>query len=190
MKVLGIAGSPRFGGNSDKLLERAISGAVEIGAETEVVRLCDLRISPCIECHGCDDTGVCVQADDMILLYEKLIEADRLFIASPIFFMGLPAQVKAPIDRCQCIWIRKYKMGETIGKGREFRKGFLMCVGGSPNPEKFVGAVKTVKAFLATLDITYDKELMVAGVDELGAVKKHPTALEDARRMGMEIVEG
>lgn len=188
LKVLGIMGSPRFGGNSDLLLDSALKGAKEGGAEIEKIRLCDLDISPCSECHGCDETGECIQNDDMQLLYPKLIEADRLFLASPIFFMGLSAQTKAFIDRCQCIWIRRYKLKQTIGKGREFRKGFFMSVGGSKSPEKFFGAVRTVKAFFASLDFTYEKELLIAGIDEKGAVANHPTALDEAMKIGGELV--
>jgi len=188
IKVLGIMGSPRYGGNSDILLDAALKGAKEGGAEVEKIRICDLKISPCLECHSCDETGECVQQDDMQLLYSKLIEADRLYLVSPIFFMGISAQTKAMIDRCQCIWVRKYKLKQTIGKGREFRKGFFMSVGGSKNPEKFIGAVKTVKAFFATLDFTYEKELLIAGVDEKGAIAKHPSALDEAMKAGRELV--
>jgi len=190
IKVLGIMGSPRYEGNSDSLLDSALKGAKESGAEIEKIRLCDLNISPCSECHSCDETGECIQNDDMQILYPKLIETDRLYLASPIFFMGISAQTKAMIDRCQCIWVRRYKLKQTIGKGREFRKGFFISVGGSKNPEKFIGAVKTVKAFFASLDFTYEKELLIAGVDEKGAIANHPTALDEARKIGEEIVKG
>ncbi|UCE72884.1 MAG: flavodoxin family protein [Methanomassiliicoccales archaeon] len=188
MKVLGISGSPRLGGNSDLLLESALKGAKEAGAEVEKIRICELNISPCTECHGCDETGECIQEDDMQMLYPKPMEADRLFLASPIFFMGISAQLKAMIDRCQCIWVRKYKLNQTIGKGREHRKGFFMSVGGSKNPEKFVGAVKVVRSFFATLDITYEKELLVTGVDDKGAIKNHPSALKEALKIGGDMV--
>jgi multimeric flavodoxin WrbA len=116
-------GSPRYGGNSDMLLDSALKGAKEGGANIEKIRICDLKISPCIECHGCDDTGKCIVDDGMQTLYPKLVETDRLFLASPIFFMGVSAQTKALVDRCQCIWVRKYILKQIIGKGREYRKG-------------------------------------------------------------------
>lgn len=189
LKVLGIMGSPRYGGNSEMLLDSALKGAEEGGGKIEKVRVCDLKIAPCIECHGCDDTGECIVEDGMQTLYPKLVEADRLILASPIFFMGVSAQTKALVDRCQCIWVRKYVLKQTIGNGRENRKGFFIAVGGSNNPEKFVGAQKTIRAFFATLDITYEKELLIAGVDEMGGILKHPSALDDAKRIGKELVE-
>lgn len=170
------------------LLDAALNAAQEKGEEVEKVRLCELDFEACRECHGCDKTGECTVDDDMQKIYPKLIEADRIFLASPIFFMGVSAQTKAMIDRCQCIWVRKYKLNQTIGKGREHRKGLFMAVGGSSNTEKFIAPIKVIRAVFATLDVTYEKELLVAGVDEKGAISKHPSALEDARRIGGEIV--
>jgi multimeric flavodoxin WrbA len=182
MRVLGILGSPRSDGNSEMLLDAALDRAKEKGAEVEKIRLCELNFEACRECHGCDKTGECIVEDDMQKIYPKLIDADRIFLATPIFFMGVSAQTKAMIDRCQCIWVRKYKLDQTIGKGREHRKGFLMAVGGSSNPEKFIAPIKVVRAFFATLDVTY------AGVDEKGAISQHPSAIKDAKRAGEEIV--
>jgi multimeric flavodoxin WrbA len=188
MKVLGILGSPRSAGNSEMLLDAALKGAQEKGAEVEKIRLCELDFEACRECHGCDETGECIVKDDMQMIYPKLIDADMIFLATPIFFMGVSAQTKAMIDRCQCLWVRNYKLNQTIGKGREHRKGFFMTVGGSSNPEKFIAPVKVVRALFATLDVTYDKELLVAGVDKKGAISQHPSALDDAKRIGGEIV--
>lgn len=188
MKLLGILGSPRANGNSETLLDAALEGAKEAGAEIEKIRLCDLKYEACRECHGCDETGECIVLDDMQKLYPKLIECDRLILASPVFFMGISAQTKAAIDRCQCLWVRKYKLGQTIGKGREYRKGFFLTVGGSPNPEKFIAPVKVTRAFFATLDVVYDKELLVAGVDALGEMSKNPSKIEESRDLGMNLV--
>jgi multimeric flavodoxin WrbA len=181
MKVLGILGSPRLNGNSEIMLDAALDGARKNGAEIEKIRLCELNFEPCRECHGCDETGECIVEDDLQNIYPKLIECDRLFLASPIFFMGISAQTKAMIDRCQCIWVRKYKLKQTIGKGRDHRKGFFMAVGGSPNPEKFIAPVKVMRAFFATLDVSYDKEILVAGVDKKGEITKRSSTIEEVK---------
>jgi multimeric flavodoxin WrbA len=189
MKVLGILGSPRKDGNSEALLDAALEGAKETGAEIEKVRLCDYDYEPCRECHGCDETGECIIDDDMQKLYPKLMECDRLYLASPVFFMGISAQTKAMMDRCQCLWVRKYKMGQTIGGGRDHRKGLFITVGGSPNPEKFIAPVKVTRAFFATLDITYSHELLVAGVDAKGDISKHPSKIEESREIGRDLAK-
>ncbi len=184
MKVLGILGSPRKDGNSEILLDAALQGAEEAGAEIEKIRLTDMNYEACRECHGCDDTGDCIVEDDMQKLYTKMIECDRIILASPVFFMGISAQAKAMIDRCQCLWVRKYRMKRIIGKGRDHRKGFLIAVGGSPNPEKFIAPVKVSRAFFATLDVDYGNEVLIAGVDTKGDINKHPSKIEETRQRG------
>ena len=71
MKVLGIFGSPRRGGNTELLLEEALKGAESAGAEVEHLYLSDFTITPCKECHGCDNTGNCIVLDDMGKIYPK-----------------------------------------------------------------------------------------------------------------------
>ncbi|TET62563.1 flavodoxin family protein, partial [Candidatus Aerophobetes bacterium] len=101
MKVLGLFGSPRRGGNTDLLLEEMLKGAESRGAKIERIFLSDLDISDCRECRSCEATGNCVVRDKMQEIYSKLMEADYIVLASPIFFYGVTAQVKRMIDRCQ-----------------------------------------------------------------------------------------
>ena len=65
MKVLGILGSPRLGGNSDILLEQALAGARAAGAEVEKITLYQKKISGCLDCGKCNETGICAIKDDM-----------------------------------------------------------------------------------------------------------------------------
>ena len=101
MDVLVFLGSPRKKGNSEILTEALLEGVRGEGGMPEIIRLCDLKISPCISCGGCDKTGKCVVEDDMTPLYEKIISTDKIILASPIFFYGITAQAKAFIDRTQ-----------------------------------------------------------------------------------------
>ena len=108
VKVLGIFGSPRRGGNTEILLEEALKGTEKEGAKVERLYLSNFTITPCIECHGCDRTGNCVVLDDMQKIYPKLLEADVVILASPIFFYGVTGWAKSLIDRSQAFWARKY----------------------------------------------------------------------------------
>ena len=101
MKALGIMGSPRIGGKTDLLLDEALRGLRSRGAETEKIVVDSLKIGPCREYYGCLRDGNCVIRDDMDEVYPKLLGADILIVASPMFFYALSAQVKALIDRCQ-----------------------------------------------------------------------------------------
>ena len=113
MDVLVFLGSPRKKGNSEILTEALLEGVRKEGGVPEIIRLCDLDISPCISCGGCDETGECIVLDDMIPLYKKIISTDKAIISSPIFFYGVTAQTKAFIDRNQALWNRKKLMKRT-----------------------------------------------------------------------------
>ncbi len=189
IKVLGIAGSPRQDGNTDLLLEEALRGAAGEGAEVKAIFLRDLNIAPCRHCDGCLKTGRCVVEDDMQWIHTELRGLDRFILASPIFFMGLTAQTKAMIDRCQALWVLKYvlKLPVTFGTGSE-RNGFFLSVGGTAGPKLFEPALATVKIFFKTLEIDYTGGLFFRSIDEKGAIKQHATALQEAFLAGQNLV--
>ena len=114
MKVLGIMGSPRIKSNTDLLLDEALKGAQSQGAESEKIIVDKLKIAPCREYYGCLRDGNCVIRDDMDDIYPKLLDADVIIIASPIFFYGLTAQLKALIDRSQALWARRYILKQNL----------------------------------------------------------------------------
>ena len=188
MRLLGIGGSPRRGGNTDLLLAEVLRGASR-GAEVKTIILSDLNIAPCQHCDDCLKTGDCTTRDDMQLVYRELEAADRLVLASPLYFMGVTAQLKAMIDRCQALWARKYKLNKPpLGDGRE-RRGLFISVGGRSKANQFGSALATVKSLFRTLDITYAGELVFPGIDEKGAITKHPDALKQAYLAGQRLVE-
>ena len=189
MKVLGISGSPRLGGNTDILLAEVMRGARSKGAEVKTIYICDLDIAPCQHCDSCLRTGDCKTNDDMQTVYRELEEADRIVLASPIHFMGVTAQVKAMIDRCQALWARKYRLKMLPLHDDKKRKGLFVSVGGRKKADQFQPAVATVKALFATLDIDYSDELVFPGIDYKGAITKHPDALKQAYVAGQKLVE-
>ncbi len=191
MKVLGIAGSPRRGGNTDLLLSELLRGAASKGAEVRpLIRLNDLKFIPCQHCDHCLKTGKCKYQDDMQIIYHELEEADRIVLASPIHFVGVTAQMKAMIDRTQALWARKYVMKvPPLGVQKE-RKGFFISVGGRKEFSQFEPAIATIKAFFRVLDVTYAGELLFSLVDEKGAILKNPEAMKKAFEAGQRLVEG
>jgi multimeric flavodoxin WrbA len=191
MKVLGIFGSPRRGGNTDILLEEALKGAEQGGAEAERLHLTDFTITPCRECHGCDQTGECVILDDMQKIYPKLLEADIIILASPIFFYGITAWAKALVDRCQALWARKYLVkNPSLGKEGKKRKGFLIAVGATKGQRVFEGAILTAKYFFDVVNAKYVGELVFREVDAKGDILRHPEALQQAFEVGRKLVLG
>jgi multimeric flavodoxin WrbA len=189
MKVLGIMGSPRRQSNTEILLNKALEGVREAGAEVEKVLVSKLKISPCLEIYACRKDGNCAIKDDMQLLYEKLLEADHIIFASPIFFYGITSQAKAIIDRCQALWVRRHVLG--MGKeDKRVRRGAFISVGATRGKKLFDGAVLTVKYFFDAIGVKYSGDLLVRGIDNKGQIEEHPAALEDAFRLGQELVHG
>ena len=189
MRVLGIAGSPRRGGNTELLLSEVMRGAASRGAETKTIILNHLKIAPCQHCDGCLETGRCKVEDDMQMVHDELSKADRIVLASPVHFMGVTAQTKAMIDRCQALWAKKYRLKlPPLGNERE-RKGLFISVGGTKRANLFQPALATIKSLFRVLDITYADDLLFSGVDEKGAIAKHPDALRQAFLAGQKLVD-
>jgi len=187
LKALGIMGSPRIRGNTDLLLDEAFRGARSQGAETEKIMVDKLKIAPCREYYGCLKDGNCAIRDDMDNIYPKLLEADVVIVASPMFFYGLTAQVKALIDRCQALWATKYVLKQSPPDSA--RRGAFIAVGATRGRRLFDGSRLTVKYFFQAIGVKYAEELLVRGIDKRGEIKEHPTALSDAFELGKRLAQ-
>ena len=189
LKVLGISASPRAGGNTDILLAEALRGAREAGAEVESVFLRGLTIGPCTECYACAKTGVCRIEDDYQKVFTKMLEADRLVFATPVFFMSVSAQAKLLIDRCQCLWSRKYLLKQPLfSGGPRDRRALVIAVGATRSKKMFESVRLTMKYFFDAAGFGYFANLFVSGVDAAGAVRTIPQALTEALRLGQALV--
>lgn len=188
MKVVAFHGSPRAEGNTDLLLRESLRAIQESGHEVQLFKLNEMEITPCQDCGGCEETGECIIEDDMGEIYEAIRGADRLILASPIFFFSLSAQAKMMIDRCQSFWCEKYLLKKPLPPGPHGRKGLLLLVGGM---KKEIGAEcsETVaRAFFRTISVPEHETLSFLGVDEKGAILKHPTALGEGYEAGKRLV--
>lgn len=186
MLVLGIYGSPRPRGNTDLLLDAFLDGASSSGADVQRIYVRNLLIHGCLECGKCDETGVCVQKDDMVSVYPLLDAASRIIIASPIFFYGLTGQVKLLIDRCQAPYMRR-EIARREGRDPSpdpNRRGFLLSAGATGGKRLFECAILTAKYFFDALNMTYAGELCYPRIEHKGDITGHATAIEDCRQMG------
>lgn len=98
-KVLILSGSPRRGGNSDRLCDEFLRGAQDAGHEAEKLFLSDYKINYCTGCEVCNSTHSCVQQDDMADILEKMVTANVIVMATPVYFYGMYARMKTLIDR-------------------------------------------------------------------------------------------
>jgi multimeric flavodoxin WrbA len=190
VKVLGIAGSPRRDGNTDLLLAEFMKGTASKGAETKTIYLNQLHITPCQHCDSCLKEGKCRVQDDMQKIYEELELADVIVLASPVQFSGPPSAVKAMIDRCQCLWARKYLLKIPPLSRERQRKGFLISVGGTRMKDMFEPTLQIVKTWFHVLEIDYTGDLLFSKVDEKGAILKQTESIQKAFAAGQKLAEG
>lgn len=161
-KVLILSGSPRQGGNSDLLCDEFLRGAQEAGHAVEKIRVASKNIAPCSACYYCrSHAGECVHKDDMAELLQKIIDADVLVLASPVYFYSICAQLKAVIDRTVARW--------TEVENKEFYYIATMAEG-TP-----AAAKRTIDCFRGYADCVagaVEKGVLIgSGVYERGAIK-------------------
>ena len=172
IEVLGLAGSPRRGGNTDRLLDAFLSGARKAGADTSTLRLTSLRIAPCDDCGGCAQDGRCIIKDDFQATSERIITADVIVLSAPLYFAALPAQAKCLVDRSQCQWVRKYRLHTALPlshSGHARRRGFFLSAAGDRHAN-FEGIRRTMRYFFNVYEADYVGELLVGGVDGKGVI--------------------
>ncbi|HSA38072.1 MAG TPA: flavodoxin family protein [Methanoregula sp.] len=193
INVLAFAGSPRRGGNSETLLDWVLAAmAKEPDVVVEKIPLTEANISPCKGCNACQKLNKCVQRDGMDSIHDKILAADLIILAAPIFCMGIAAQAKMLIDRAQVFTSRKYVLKLPVvpveRKGK--RLGIFLSTAGQNWSYVFDAAVPSVECFFNVIevkkrDINY---LMVNHVDEKGAILNHPTAKTDAEKLGTAVI--
>jgi multimeric flavodoxin WrbA len=193
MKLVAIYGSPRKNGNTDLMMDSFLLGASEPGnLHVERIHVRELKISGCLGCGGCDEKGVCVQRDDMDRVYPLLDAADRVVVASPIYFYGLTGQLKLLVDRSQASFmanLEKKKASEGRPASDVLRKGFLLSAGATRGKRLFECAILTTRYFFDAIGIGYSGEVCFREMEKKGDIKVHPTALADCRNAGREFVK-
>jgi arsenate reductase len=187
MFVLGLQGSPRTKGNTSILLSTFLTGAERLGAQTQHLDVAHEHVSPCLECLTCEKEGFCPIDDDMQQIYPLLRQADIIVMATPIFFYGATAQLKALIDRSQALWARKY-VHKLIDPGRKWRRGFLLSLGATRGKNLFEGVSLTAKYFFDAVGASFNGSLTYRQIEKAGEIKKHPTALSDAKEKARSVV--
>jgi len=189
MRILAVAGSPHRPSNSEALMQAAIEGASERGdVEVRVFHVARMMISPCRACGGCNQTGLCVIRDEMQELYPLLRGAERMIIASPIFFGSVSAWLKAVFDRCQACWSEKYLVKQCVAPRPPGRRGLFLATCGTRIPSMFDGALAVVRPVFKVLDVELAPTVLINGIDSLGEVWSRPKTLEQARHAGRELV--
>ncbi len=111
--IVGIVGSPRVGGNTERLVAEALKATEEDGAETELLRLANKEIKPCDACLSCKQTGECRIEDDFKPIFEKMVGADGIILSSPVYFGSATPQIKSLIDRAGYLSVARKRVFEN-----------------------------------------------------------------------------
>lgn len=176
-KIVVLVGSVRKNGNTD-LLARAFVDGARKNNDVEVVSVADYRVNPCIGCNTCfaRENHECFQKDDMDLIYEKLLEADIIVVASPVYFYGISAQLKAVVDRLHTPLRNEFHV----------KKLALLLVGAAALPELFDAIKVQYQLILNFFHLEDAGMVLVRGVKDIGDIKGH-LALQEAYDLGMSI---
>jgi multimeric flavodoxin WrbA len=172
--VLVLSASPRRGGNSDILCDQFVKGAQEAGHQAEKIFLGDKTITYCIGCEICmQNDGVCVQDDDMEEILQKMIAADVIVMATPVYFYTMNAQMKALIDRTVA--------GYTAIRNKEF---YFIATAAVPEKQQVERTIEGFRGFTSCLTGAQEKGVIYGvGAWKKGEIRTTP-AMELAYEMG------
>ena len=162
-RVVVLVGSARKNGNTEILAKSFADGAKEHN-DVEIIPVAEYAINPCIGCNSCRKKAgnKCFQNDDMGIIYDKLQHADILVIASPVYFYGISAQLKALVDR----------LHNPVRKSFPITKLGLILVGADVLPELFDSIIVQYELILKYFGLHDIGKVLVRGAEAKGDVYK------------------
>ncbi len=190
-KVLILKGSPRPNGNSAALADQVAEGVRSAGGSVESFLLHRMNILPCDGCKSCREgiDGYCIIQDDMQILYPKLLEADAILIASPVYWFEVSAQTKAFIDRTYALDLDKVYARQSGKRSLLSGKRFGLVLTYGDEDIFLSGAINPIRWFQDVCRYL-DAELsgMVYGsASDIGDVQKQPVLIERAYKLGQKM---
>lgn len=175
-KILILSSSPRRGGNSDTLCDRFLEGAREGGHAAEKVFLGDANIHYCTGCGACVRTQACVQKDGMKELLERMIRADVIVMATPVYFYTMAAQMKTFIDRC-CARYQELR-------GKDF---YFILTAADSSKKAMERTLESFRGFTSCLEDAREKGVVYGlGAWNRDDIQGNP-AMDEAFRMGRSL---
>lgn len=175
--VLIISASPRKGGNSDMLCDRFALGAKEAGNNVEKIFLPSKNVGYCRGCGVCNTTHKCVQSDDMAEILDKMVNADVIVLATPVYFYSLDAQMKTLIDRI----VPRY----TEIRNKDF---YFIMTAADTDKDSMRRTLETFRGFTEDCLDGANEAGIIYGVGawQIGEIKNTP-AYNEAYEMGKQV---
>lgn len=191
-RVLAILGSPRRRGNSDTLALEFLRGAESRGYGHSILIPTELGIAPCDGDNTCLKDGLCVIRDGMNDIYEEVVQAPYLLIATPVYFMGPPGSLKAFIDRFQAVWARSAVLGKFDPDARERRsrhRAFAIIVGATEEQGGMYKPTRSIlKAFANVIGFEYAGDIVATGLEKAGDAASRDDLMKRAFTAGRDLV--
>ena len=194
-KVIAFCASPRSGGNTDILIDEALAGARDSGAETEKIMLQKIKLGCCIGCRKCKDkgyAGMCTVTDDMTPLYQKIIDADAVIIGFPIYTGRECAQLSTFMDRWDCFERFKFSAGLQPG-----RVALVIGTWGYAYDDTYDHIIENIMVILQLHKVETIEALSACGFEGIfhgldgqrrGVIAKFPRELKKAYDAGAALV--
>lgn len=176
-KVLILSGSPRKDGNSDILCDEFARGAIEGGNTVEKIRVAEKKVGYCRACYYCTSHGgECAIKDDMAEILQKMIDADVIVLASPVYFYSIDAQLKAVIDRTVARWLEV--------KDKEF---YYIVTCADEERESCQTTIACFRGYADCVEGAVEKGIIYGtGAYQKGEIKSSP-AMKEAYETGLRV---
>ncbi len=175
--VLVLSTSPRKGGNSDALADAFVRGAQEAGNQVEKITLYDKTIGFCKGCLSCQNTQRCIIRDDADAITQKMLTADVIAFATPIYYYGMCGQMKTLLDRANPLFPAAY----------QFRDIYLLAAAAEADEHTVDGAVTGLQGWIDCFEkARLAGTVFAGGVTAVGEIQGHP-ALQRAYETGKTV---
>lgn len=176
--VLGISASPRKDGNTAILVMHLLKFLESKAIQTEYLSFSELKVNPCIGCGYCAKKKKCKIDDDCEKIFNSMKRADFIIIGSPVYRLGVPAQLKALIDRSSFLIQRN-----ELFSGKE---SSIIVIGREGSTGK-IQTANTIVDFLLSMDCSIVPPIILGNAHKKGEIKKDSFALLLIEQLGKKI---
>ncbi len=183
MNIVGFVGSPRKGGNTDRLVEEILAGAQDAEHQTEKFYLCDYDLTPIDPVYGEDSTWTDPRQDAADELIDRMVAADAVVLGTPVYWFSVSGLLKLFIDRWSL-----YQRGDERLRDLTPGKKLVVAVAMADSDTSYLEAVLAPLRYAAKwLEMPWAGEVIATGVADPGEVEQRPDVLADARALGQSL---
>jgi multimeric flavodoxin WrbA len=182
MKILGLEGSTREDGNTEKLVKTILESAKENGAEVNFYKLTKMNISLCLGCFNCRETGTCVTDDDMKFLLEEIQTSNVIILGSPVYMWQVSGQTKLFMDRLMPFIKTDFT---TRLKGK--KRLFMAFTQGNPDENMFKPYFEYLENLFSFLHYDVKGTIVATGTRDKNDILQQEHVLEKAREIGKNL---